>query len=67
MQQPAFFGPSLATYGFDALGLPMSQSLLGSQTTSDLNSPELFRQNIQLAQGLIARVQALAQSALAGM
>ncbi|KAI0748952.1 hypothetical protein C8Q74DRAFT_381810 [Fomes fomentarius] len=65
MQQPAFFSPGLASYGFDALGLPMSQSSLGSSQT-DLNSPELFRQNMQLAQGLIVRVQALAQSALAG-
>ncbi|KAI0710484.1 hypothetical protein C8Q76DRAFT_593700, partial [Earliella scabrosa] len=33
----------------------------------DLNSPEVFKQNIQLVQSHVARVQAVAQSALAGI
>ncbi|GBE84058.1 hypothetical protein BKA93DRAFT_742269 [Sparassis latifolia] len=33
----------------------------------DPNSPEVFRQNIQVVQGHVARVQGLARSALSGM
>ncbi|PIL26924.1 hypothetical protein GSI_10062 [Ganoderma sinense ZZ0214-1] len=55
------------------LGLPSfgSQVSLGSQgsglQSADLNSPEVFKQNIQIAQAHVARVQGLARSALAGI
>ena len=68
MQQPTFYVPALGNYGFDALGLPLPQpSHLSQSSQTDLNSPEVFKQNIQLVQSHVARVQAVAQSALAGM
>ena len=71
MQQQTFYGGGYAPLGFDvSLGLPtsFSQSSLGSGLQSaDLNSPDVFKQNIQMAQVHIARVQSLARSALAGM
>ena len=39
----------------------------GGLQGADLNSPEVFKQNIQTAQGYVARVQELARSALTGM
>ena len=79
MQQQSFYAPSLPSFpslNFDVsggLGLPASfssQTSLNSQgglQGADLNSPEVFKQNIQLAQAHVARVQGLARSALAGM
>ena len=81
MQQQPFYahgGSGFPSMNFDVsgglnLGLPPfgSQGSLGSQGSglqgADLNSPEVFKQNIQLAQGHVARVQELARSALAGM
>ena len=56
------------------LGLPpfssqvsLSSQAGGLQGAADLNSPEVFKQNIQVALAYVARVQALASSALAGM
>ena len=80
MQQQPFYaqgGSGFPSMNFDVsggLGLPPfgSQGSLASQgggglQGADLNSPEVFKQNIQLAQGHVARVQELARSALAGM
>ncbi|KAI0777486.1 hypothetical protein BD413DRAFT_468050 [Trametes elegans] len=81
MSQPqAYYGAGIGfpSLNFDVsgnLGLApsfSSQSLLGTQGSgplpgADLNSPEVFRQNIQLVQGQVDRVQSLAKSALAGM
>ncbi|KAI9060413.1 hypothetical protein FKP32DRAFT_1578093 [Trametes sanguinea] len=78
-QQQSFFNPGLAfpSLNFDVssnLGLQpsySSQTLLSSQGSSlpgvDANSPEVFKQNIQLVQGQIVRVQSLARSALSGI
>ena len=69
----SFYGGSYPSLNFDvpgALGLPQSfsqSSLGGTLQGADLNSPEVFKQNIQIAQAHIARVQSLARSALAGM
>lgn len=68
MQQPSFYGGY--ALNFDVAGAMGYSSQLGSQPvlqSADLNSPEVFKQNIQLAQGQIARVQSLARNALAGM
>ena len=49
----------------DVAGAMGYSSQLGSQPvpqSTDLNSPEVFKQNIQLAQGHIARVQSLARN-----
>ncbi|TBU36660.1 hypothetical protein BD309DRAFT_706109 [Dichomitus squalens] len=80
MQQQPFYPSSLPSFpslNFDVsggLGLPpsfSSQVSLGAQggglQGADLNSPEVFKQNIQLAQAHVARVQGLARSALAGI
>lgn len=71
MQQQPFYGGGYPGLGFDvSLGLPQSfsQTSLGSSLQSaDLNSPEVFKQNIQTAQSHIVRVQSLARNALAGM
>ncbi|KAI0367340.1 hypothetical protein BV20DRAFT_950398 [Pilatotrama ljubarskyi] len=78
-QPQQFFNPGLGlgSLNFDVsgpLGLPSSYtgSLLGSQGgllagVADPNSPEVFKQNIQIVQGQIARVQSLARSALVGI
>ncbi|KAI0329356.1 hypothetical protein GY45DRAFT_1224398, partial [Cubamyces sp. BRFM 1775] len=78
-QQPLYnTGLGFSSLNFDVsgnLGLQpsfSSQTLLGSQGSAslpgaDLNSPEMFKQNIQLAQDQVLRVQALASSALAGI
>ncbi|RDX49511.1 hypothetical protein OH76DRAFT_1556435 [Lentinus brumalis] len=69
MQQPPFYG-GYAGLNFDVAGTMGYPPQLGSQTVlqgADLNSPEVFKQNIQLAQGQIARVQSLARNALAGI
>ncbi|OSC98915.1 hypothetical protein PYCCODRAFT_1480321 [Trametes coccinea BRFM310] len=77
-QQQSFFNPGLAfpSLTFDVssnLGLQpsySSQTLLSSQASlpgADVNSPEVFKQNIQLVQGQIVRVQSLARSALTGI
>ncbi|KAI0746569.1 hypothetical protein C8Q80DRAFT_1271442 [Daedaleopsis nitida] len=65
MQQASYYGSGLSSYGFDGLGLPMSQPTMGSQ--ADLNTPETFKHNIQLVQGQLARVQTLARNALLGI
>ena len=80
MQQPPFYaqgGSSFSSMNFDVsggLGLPpfssqvsLSSQAGGLQGAADLNSPEVFKQNIQVALAYVARVQALASSALAGM
>ncbi|KAI0635476.1 hypothetical protein C8Q77DRAFT_1054082 [Trametes polyzona] len=77
--QPSFYNPGLG-FSFDVAGSlsslapSFSQPLLGSQGSSsaplssaDLNSPELFKQNIQLVLTQITRVQVLARSALGGI
>ena len=61
------FDPGGYTGGlnFDIAGAMGYSSQLGSQPvlqSTDLNSPEVFKQNIQLAQGHIARVQSLARN-----
>ncbi|RPD60699.1 hypothetical protein L226DRAFT_459732 [Lentinus tigrinus ALCF2SS1-7] len=69
MQQPSFYG-GYAGLNFDVAGAMGFASQLGPQTvlqSADLNSPEVFKQNIQLAQGQIARVQSLARNALGGI
>lgn len=78
-QQPLYnAGLGFSSLSFDVsgnLGLQSSfssQTLLSSQGSAslpgaDLNSPELFKQNIQLAQDQVLRVQGLASSALDGM
>ena len=65
MQQPSFYGGY--ALNFDVAGAMGYSSQLGSQPLTNLNSLEVFKQNIQLAQGQIARVQSLARNALAGM
>ncbi|KAI0354153.1 hypothetical protein OH77DRAFT_1457253 [Trametes cingulata] len=77
--QQQFFNPGLGlgSLNFDVsgnLGLQPSYtgSLLGSQGgllpgAADPNSPEVFKQNIQIILGQIARVQSLARSALLGI
>ncbi|KAM5544013.1 hypothetical protein V8D89_002630 [Ganoderma adspersum] len=79
MQQQSFYaqgGSGFPSMNFDVsggLGLPPfgSQGSLASQggglQGTDLNSPEVFKQNIQTAQGYVARVQELARSALTGI
>lgn len=70
MQQPSFYGSGYPPLNFDVSTALSFASLPGSQGTLqgvDLNSPEVFKQNIQLVQGHIARVQSLARSALSGM
>ncbi|KAH9896439.1 hypothetical protein C8Q73DRAFT_727477 [Cubamyces lactineus] len=78
-QQPLYSaGLGFSSLNFDVsanLGLQpsfSSQTLLSSQGSAslpgaDLNSPELFKQNIQLAQDQVLRVQSLASNALAGI
>ncbi|KAI1784443.1 hypothetical protein LXA43DRAFT_901641 [Ganoderma leucocontextum] len=79
MQHQTFYthgGSSFSSMNFDVSGglsLPAfsSQVSLASQggglQGADLNSPEVFKQNIQIAQAHVARVQELAGSALAGI
>ncbi|KAI0643964.1 hypothetical protein C8Q79DRAFT_973655 [Trametes meyenii] len=78
-QQQQFYNAGLGftSLNFDVsanLGIQQSfssQSLLSSQggslASADPNSLEVFKQNIQLAQGQVVRVQSLARSALAGI
>lgn len=53
-----------ATIGHDPFVAQMHGGLLHG---TDPNSPEMFKQNIQVVAGQVGRVQALAQSALMGM
>ncbi|KAI0828461.1 hypothetical protein BC628DRAFT_1417474 [Trametes gibbosa] len=75
-QQNSFYNAAGLSFGFDVAGnlsLPSSysQPLLGSQSGSlsnlDLNSPEVFKQNIQIIQNLVSRIQVLTRSAIAGI
>lgn len=73
--------PSSYSISADASQIPSSQLQYQSQASAgtsslnlnaplhgaDPNSPEVFKQNIQIAQGHVMRVQSLAQSALTQM
>ncbi|EIW56231.1 uncharacterized protein TRAVEDRAFT_129656 [Trametes versicolor FP-101664 SS1] len=76
MSQQGFYNQGLG-FSFDVSGnlarqSSFSQPLLSSQSGAslpgvDLNSPEVFRQNIQLIQTQVSQVQELARSALSGI
>ncbi|OCH91732.1 hypothetical protein OBBRIDRAFT_728233 [Obba rivulosa] len=54
----------MGALGHDQFSAPLHGGLLHS---TDPNSPEMFKQNIQLIAGQVVRVQDLAQSALHGI
>jgi hypothetical protein len=65
---------SMQPSGFPQVAFTAQQSLYPQSIqeqslnqVSDLNSPEVFQQNVQLVQAHVGRLQSLARSAAAGM
>jgi hypothetical protein len=66
-QPPLYTGLGFNDVSFNSQPFGASQSTADLTGSSDPNSPEAFRQNVNLIHQQLARVQALARSAQSGM